>query len=59
MSAESDRHWTETVLGGDIDTHDVEPETFAEWHDGIEWWILDEGWGGAWIETDTVVEVRR
>jgi hypothetical protein len=40
----------------ELNIHEVDPETFAEVHahdDGTA--TLDEGWGGAWIETDTLI----
>jgi hypothetical protein len=59
MSAESGRHWTEEVLGDEMTTHEVEPETFCRVHyhcDGSA--TFDEGWGGAWIESDTLYQLE-
>jgi len=43
----------------DLDIHEVNPETFAVVHaHGNGTATLDEGWGGAWIETDTVVALE-
>ena len=43
----------------DLDIHEVGPETFAEVHvhdDGSA--TFDEGWGGAWIETDLLANLE-
>jgi len=59
--ADGEPYWADAVLGDtELDIHTVAPETFAEVHpqpDGTV--VFDEGWGDAWVETDTVAEVRR
>ena len=61
MSADTDRVWYEALgLADGDDRHVVEPETFADVFaqpDGSV--VFDEGWQQAYIESDTVVEVRR
>jgi len=59
MSAASDRHWTEEVLGDEMDTHEVEPETFCRVHYHCDGTVtLDEGYGGAFIESDTLYQLE-
>ena len=44
----------------DDDRHEVEAEKFCDVYEhGETGAVFDEGWGRAYIETDTVVEVRR
>jgi hypothetical protein len=47
------------INGDELDIHEVAPETYAEVHvhdNGSA--TLDEGWGGAWIETDTLANLE-
>lgn len=58
MSADAGRHWTEAILGDEMQTHEVEPETFARVHYHTDGTVtLDEGYGGAFIESDTLYEL--
>ena len=54
-------YWADALgLTDDIETHDEPARKFADvfaQDDGTV--VFDEGWGTAWIESDTVVEVRR
>ena len=58
-NAATDEYWADAIGLTDDDRHEVEPKTFAKVHphkDGSA--TLDEGWGGAWIETETVVSLE-
>ena len=61
MTAESDAaSWADCAFADDLDIHEVAPERFADVYpqpDGSV--VFDEGWQQAWIESDTVMEVRR
>jgi len=61
MTAESDgASWADCAFAEDLDIHAVDPETFAEvYPQGDGSVLFDEGWGEAFIESDTVAEVRR
>ena len=57
----TDEYWADAIgLTEDLDAHEVEAEKFCDVFaqpDGSV--VFDEGWQQAWIESDTVVEVRR
>ena len=61
MTADTDGPtWGDLGFAADIETHDVEPQSWADIYrpePGVV--VFDEGWGDAWVESDTVVEVRR
>ena len=59
--ATTDEYWADAIgLTDDVDPYEVDPERFADVYpqpDGSV--VFDEGWQQAWIESDTVMEVRR
>ena len=61
MTAESDAaSWADCAFADDLDIHEVDPERFADVYPRDDGSVLfDEGWGDAFVESDTVVEVRR
>ena len=60
-NAATDEYWADAIgLTEDLDAHEVEAEKFCDVFaqpDGSV--VFDEGWRQAFIESDTVVEVRR
>ena len=61
MSTTTDDYWADEIgLTDDIEIHAEPARKFADVFaqpDGSG--VFDEGWQQAWIESDTVVEVRR
>jgi len=59
MSAESGRHWAERLFDREMTVHEVEPETYARIHYHTDGTVtLDEGYGGAFIESDTLYQLE-
>ena len=55
-----DPTWGDLGVVDDLDTHDVEPQSWADIYQpepGVV--VFDAGYGDAWVESDTLVEVRR
>ena len=54
-------YWADELgLTDDIEIHAEPARKFADvFAQGDGTVVFDEGWGNAWIESDTVVEVRR
>ena len=59
--ATTDEYWADEIgLAEDLDPHEVEAEKFCDvFAHGDDAAVFDEGWGQAFVESDTVVEVRR
>ena len=62
MSTTTDgEYWADEIgLTEDLDPHEVEAEKFCDVYEhGETGAVFDEGWDEAFIQSDTVVEVRR